>query len=93
MELSTTTLTGLEAAASSTISDNSYARLVSAVFQCAAGLADQSIVEGTICMYVHLCVRIKLYSVSNIVQPIMKGFCKSRAVIYSLGIWACPTLL
>ena len=55
MELSTTTLTGLEAAASSTISDNSYARLVSAVFQCAAGLADQSIVEGN--MYVRAFVR------------------------------------
>ena len=46
MELSASTLTGLEAAASSTISDHAYTRLVSAVFQCAAGLADQSIVEG-----------------------------------------------
>lgn len=48
MELSPTNLTGLEAAASSTITDNAYTRLVAAVFQCALGLADQSVVEGKI---------------------------------------------
>ena len=48
MELSTSTLTGLEAAASSTINDNAYAQLVAAVFQCALGLADHSVVEGTL---------------------------------------------
>ena len=46
MELSSSTVTGLEAAASSTISDNAYAQLIAAVFQCALGLADQSVVEG-----------------------------------------------
>ena len=46
MELSSSTLTGLEAAASSTISDDAYAQLIAAVFQCGLGLADQSVVEG-----------------------------------------------
>ena len=50
MKLPASTLTGLEAAASSTISDHGYAHLLSAMFQCAAGLADQSIIEG---MLVH----------------------------------------
>ena len=49
MELSSWTVTGLEAAASSTISDGAYSQLVAAVFQCALGLADQSVVEGIIC--------------------------------------------
>ena len=61
MELSASTLTGLEAAASSTISDHAYARLVSAVFQCAAGLADQSIVEGMLVRDISL--HVKLYDI------------------------------
>jgi len=63
MELSSSTLTELEAAASSTISDNAYAQLIAAVFQCALGLADQSVVEGKnilytrFCIYLHCCFR------------------------------------
>lgn len=71
MELSSSTLTGLEAAASSTISDNAYARLVAAVFQCALGLADQSVVEGENLNYVCSVEYIRLlvfdYQIINIV--------------------------
>ena len=48
MELSSSTVAGLEAAASSTISDNAYSQIVVAVFQSALGLADQSVVEGEV---------------------------------------------
>ena len=58
MELSSSTVTGLEAAASSTISDDAYSQLVAAVFQCALGLADQSVVEGIIMHFMH---RIYIY--------------------------------
>ena len=65
MELSTSTLTGLEAAASSTISDNAYTQLITAVFQCALGLADKSVVEGTLvcCFaraYIKLIIRLSM---------------------------------
>jgi len=46
MELSSSTVKGIEAASSSSLSDESYAALVTAVHQCALGLADQSAVEG-----------------------------------------------
>jgi len=46
MELSSSTVKGIEAASSSSLNDDSYAALVTAVYQCALGLADQSAVEG-----------------------------------------------
>ena len=46
MELSSSTVKGIEAASSSSLSDESYAALVTAVYQCALGLVDQFAVEG-----------------------------------------------
>jgi len=46
MELSSSTVKGIEAASSSSLSDESYVALVAAVYQCALGLVDQSTVEG-----------------------------------------------
>ncbi|XP_065883573.1 COMM domain-containing protein 3-like [Dysidea avara] len=46
MELSSSTVKGIEAASSSSLSDESYAALVTAVYQCALGLVDQFAVEA-----------------------------------------------